>query len=88
MKHTFRFDHLTIGDMRMLWEASSTNNTLLFTEFVAKCYEGDFYALPARDIAAVFQQFVVAIQQWYQDMNVDTSTPDAARILKGLFPDG
>jgi hypothetical protein len=31
---------------------------------------------------------VAALHEWYQDMNVDASTPDAARILKRLFPDG
>lgn len=74
--------------MRVLWESAQTNNTALFTEFVAKCYQGDLYALPMREATALFQQFTIALKQWYEDMGADSGTPDAARILKDLFPDG
>ncbi len=83
MTYTFEMTRLTIGDMRQLQMAAKENDTSSFLEVVSRVATVDICALPALEMLPLLKDFVAALNAHMASPTNDT--PDATRILRGMF---
>lgn len=78
MNHTFSCERLTIGDYRMLLTSAASSDMVGFLAIIAKCYEGDVYALPMAEMNHVLRQFGSALRVYIET----AQDADVMRLLK------